>query len=120
MHAEQLSLMGASVLAASHGALSADHLEFLDETGVIALRDAGTVAVLLPGAYYFIRETRLPPMDLLRRHRVPIAIATDSNPGTSPTPSLLLMLNMEIGRAQVCTPVTNDNLCCRILLEKKK
>src|SRR3546814_65998 len=94
MHAEQLSLMGASVLAASHGALSADHLEFLDETGVIALRDAGTVAVLLPGAYYFIRETRLPPLDLLRRHRVPIAIATDSNPGTSPTTSLLLMLNM--------------------------
>src|SRR3546814_20728081 len=92
MHAEQLSLMGASVLAASHGALSADHLEFLDETGVIALRDAGTVAVLLPGAYYFIRETRLPPLHLLRRHRVPSAIATDRHPGTSPTTSLLLML----------------------------
>jgi imidazolonepropionase len=94
MHAEQLSLMGGSALAARYRALSADHLEFLDEAGVIALRDAGTVAVLLPGAFYFIRETQLPPLDLLRRHKVPIAIATDSNPGTSPTTSLLLMLNM--------------------------
>ncbi len=94
MHAEQLSLMGGAILAARHKALSADHLEFLDEAGVTALRDAGSVAVLLPGAYYFIRETQLPPLALLRRHRVPIAIATDSNPGTSPTTSLLLMLNM--------------------------
>ena len=94
IHAEQLSLMGGSAMAASHGALSADHLEYLDEAGVRALRDAGTVAVLLPGAYYFIRETQLPPLDLLRRHGVPVAIATDSNPGTSPTTSLLLMLNM--------------------------
>lgn len=94
MHAEQLSLMGGTALAARHKALSADHLEYLDEAGVIALRDAGSVAVLLPGAYYFIRETQLPPLALLRRHRVPIAIATDSNPGTSPTTSLLLMLNM--------------------------
>ena len=94
MHAEQLSLLGGSALAARYKALSADHLEFLDEAGVIAMRDAGTVAVLLPGAYYFIRETQLPPIALLRQHRVPIAISTDSNPGTSPTTSLLLMLNM--------------------------
>jgi len=94
MHAEQLSLMGGAVLAAKHHALSADHLEFLDETGAIAMREAGTVAVLLPGAFYFIREKQLPPIDLLRRHGVPIALATDSNPGTSPSTSLLLMLNM--------------------------
>jgi len=94
MHAEQLSLMGGAALAARHRALSADHLEFLDEAGVVAMRDAGTVAVLLPGAFYFIREQQLPPLDLLRRHGVPIALSTDSNPGTSPTTSLLLMLNM--------------------------
>jgi imidazolonepropionase len=94
MHAEQLSLMGGAQLAAKYHALSADHLEFLDEAGVIAMRDAGTVAVLLPGAFYFIREKQLPPIDLLRRHGVPIALATDNNPGTSPTTSLLLMLNM--------------------------
>jgi len=94
MHAEQLSLMGGAALAARYQALSADHLEFLDEAGVIAMRDAGMVAVLLPGAYYFIRETQLPPIELLRKHKVPIAISTDSNPGTSPTTSLLLMLNM--------------------------
>lgn len=94
MHAEQLSLMGGAALAARHHALSADHLEYLDEAGVLAMKAAGTVAVLLPGAYYFIRETQLPPLALLRQHQVPIAIATDSNPGTSPTTSLLLMLNM--------------------------
>ena len=94
MHAEQLSLMGGAQLAAKHRALSADHLEFLDEAGVIAMRESGTVAVLLPGAFYFIREKQLPPIDLLRRHGVPIALATDNNPGTSPTTSLLLMLNM--------------------------
>jgi imidazolonepropionase len=94
MHAEQLSLMGGAALAARYKALSADHLEFLDEAGVIAMREAGTVAVLLPGAFYFIRERQLPPIDLLRRHGVPIALATDCNPGTSPTTSLLLMLNM--------------------------
>ncbi|MDP9153599.1 MAG: imidazolonepropionase [Pseudomonadota bacterium] len=94
MHAEQLSLMGGAALAAKHHALSADHLEFLDEAGAIAMREAGTVAVLLPGAFYFIREKQLPPTDLLRRHDVPIALATDSNPGTSPSTSLLLMLNM--------------------------
>jgi imidazolonepropionase len=94
MHAEQLSNSGGTALAARYRALSADHLEFLDEAGVAAMREAGTVAVLLPGAYYFIRETQLPPLDLLRRYEVPIAISTDSNPGTSPATSLLLMMNM--------------------------
>lgn len=94
MHAEQLSNSGGTALAARYGALSADHLEFLDEAGVAAMKAAGTVAVLLPGAYYFIRETQLPPLDLLRRYGVPIAISTDSNPGTSPATSLLLMMNL--------------------------
>jgi len=94
MHAEQLSLMGGAALAARYGALSADHLEWLDEAGVRAMRQAGTVAVLLPGAYYFLRDTRTPPIDLLRRHGVPMAVATDCNPGTSPATSLLLMMNM--------------------------
>lgn len=94
MHAEQLSLTGGTKLAARYRALSADHLEFLDEAGVMAMRDAGTVAVLLPGAYYFLRETQRPPLDLLRKHRVPMAVSTDSNPGTSPITSLLLVLNM--------------------------
>ncbi|WP_186119845.1 imidazolonepropionase [Burkholderia gladioli] len=94
MHAEQLSNSGGTALAARHGALSADHIEYLDEAGIEAMKAAGTVAVLLPGAYYFIRETQLPPLDLLRRHGVPIAIATDHNPGTSPLTSLLLTMNM--------------------------
>lgn len=94
MHAEQLSLLGGTALAARYHALSADHLEYLDEAGVRAMREAGTVAVLLPGAFYFLRETKMPPIALLREHGVPIAIATDCNPGTSPSTSLLLMLNM--------------------------
>jgi len=94
IHAEQLSNSGGAALAARYRALSADHLEYLDEAGVLAMKAAGTVAVLLPGAYYFIRETQLPPLDLLRRHDVPIALATDCNPGTSPATSLLLMMNM--------------------------
>jgi imidazolonepropionase len=94
MHAEQLSNGGGTALAARHRALSADHLEFLDEAGVAAMKGAGTVAVLLPGAFYFIRETQLPPLELLRRYEVPIAISTDSNPGTSPSTSLPLMMNM--------------------------
>jgi imidazolonepropionase len=94
MHAEQLTNSGGAQLAARYRALSADHLEHLDEAGVIAMKSAGVVAVLLPGAFYFLRDTTLPPVDLLRRHQVPIAIATDSNPGTSPTSSILLMLNM--------------------------
>ncbi|VBT03366.1 imidazolonepropionase [Burkholderia pseudomallei] len=94
MHAEQLSNGGGSALAARYRALSADHLEYLDAAGVAAMRASGTTAVLLPGAYYFIRETKLPPIDLLRRHGVPIALATDHNPGTSPLTSLLLTMNM--------------------------
>ena len=94
IHAEQLSNCGGAQLAARYRALSADHLEYLDEAGVAALREAGTVAVLLPGAFYFLRETKLPPLDLLRRYEVPIALATDANPGSAPTTSLLLMLNL--------------------------
>jgi imidazolonepropionase len=94
LHAEQLSNLGGAALAARYGALSADHLEYIDEAGVRAMAAAGTVAVLLPGAFYFLRETQMPPMELFRKHRVPIAISTDCNPGTSPVTSLLLMLNM--------------------------
>jgi len=94
VHAEQLSDQGGAELAARYGALSADHLECLVEGGVKALAKSGTVAVLLPGAFYFIRETRIPPVDLLRKYKVPMAVSTDCNPGTSPTTSLLLMLNM--------------------------
>ena len=94
LHAEQLSSLGGSTLAARYQALSADHLEFMTEDDAIAMAAAGTVAVLLPGAYYFLRETQLPPMDALRKHGVPIAISTDMNPGTSPGLSLRLMLNM--------------------------
>lgn len=94
LHAEQLSNAGGTALAARYRALSADHLEFLDEAGVEAMKAAGMVAVLLPGAYYFIRETQLPPLDLLRKHHVPIALATDHNPGTSPLESLLLTMNL--------------------------
>lgn len=94
LHAEQLSNQHGAALAAGYGALSADHLEHLDDEGIGAMRAAGTVAMLLPGAYYFLRETKLPPIDALRSAGVPIAIATDHNPGSSPTLSLLLMLNM--------------------------
>jgi imidazolonepropionase len=94
LHAEQLSNLGGAALAARYGALSADHLEYIDEAGVRAMAAAGTVAVLLPGAFYFLREKQMPPMELFRKHGVPIAISTDCNPGTSPVTSLLLMLNM--------------------------
>jgi imidazolonepropionase len=94
LHAEQLSDSGGAQLAARYGALSCDHLEWLSAEGAQAMAAAGTVAVLLPGAFYFLRETRLPPVALLREHQVPIAISTDSNPGSSPCTSLLLMLNM--------------------------
>jgi imidazolonepropionase len=94
LHAEQLSNLGGAAMAAGYGAHSADHLEYLDEAGIVAMKASGTVAVLLPGAFYFIRETKLPPVHLLRRHGVPIALATDCNPGTSPLTSLLLTLNM--------------------------
>jgi len=94
LHAEQLSDQGGAALAAEFGALSCDHLEHASATGVRAMAQAGTIAVLLPGAYYFLRETKLPPVDLLREQRVPIAIASDHNPGSSPGLSLLLMLSM--------------------------
>lgn len=94
LHAEQLSALHGASLAAAHRALSADHLEHADEADVQAMAAAGTIAVLLPGAFYFMRETQRPPVALFRRHGVPMAIATDCNPGTSPTTSLLLMLNM--------------------------
>jgi imidazolonepropionase len=94
LHAEQLSNLGGAAMAASLGALSADHLEYLDADGVAAMRAAGTVAVLLPGAYYFLRETQAPPVALLRQAGVPIALATDANPGSSPLTSPLLVLNM--------------------------
>lgn len=94
LHADQLSNLGGARLAASYGALSADHLEYTDEDGAVAMARAGTVATLLPGAFYFIRETQKPPVQLLRKHRVRIAIATDCNPGSSPLTSLLLAMNM--------------------------
>ncbi len=94
VHAEQLSNLGGTELAAKYQALSSDHIEFLDEAGVKAMKSADMTAVLLPGAFYFLRETQLPPMELLRKHGVSMAIATDANPGSSPINSIQLMLNM--------------------------
>lgn len=94
LHAEQLSNLGGAKLAASYGALSADHIEYLDGTGVDAMAAAGTVAVILPGAFYTLRETQMPPIDLLRAAAVPMALATDCNPGSAPMTSLLLAMNM--------------------------
>jgi imidazolonepropionase len=94
LHADQLSDLGGAALAAKYGALSADHLEYSNEAGIQAMAKAGTVAVLLPGAFYFLREKQLPPMDALRRHGVPMALATDNNPGSSPLTSPLLTMNM--------------------------
>ena len=94
LHAEQLSTNGGAQLAARYGALSCDHLEWVSEAGVAAMAAARSIAVLLPGAYYFLRETQLPPVDLLRQYKVPMAISTDCNPGSSPCTSILLMLNM--------------------------
>lgn len=94
LHADQLSNLHGARLAAEHGALSADHLEYTDEEAVAAMARAGTVAVLLPGAFYMLRETQVPPVAAMRRHGVPIALATDCNPGTSPLTSLLLTMNM--------------------------
>ena len=111
LHAEQLSNLGGAQLAANAGALSADHLEYLDEAGVRAMAAAGTVAVILPGAYYTLRETQAPPIALLRQHGVPMAVATDMNPGSSPMASLLLAMNMactlfRMTPAEVLTGVT--------------
>jgi imidazolonepropionase len=94
LHAEQLSNMNGASLAAKYRALSADHLEHADESGVEAMAEAGMVAVLLPGAFYALAETRKPPVDMLRRYGVPMAVATDCNPGTSPLLSPTLVLNM--------------------------
>ena len=94
VHAEQLSDLGGTELAAKYNALSSDHVEFLSEAGVKAMKAADMTAVLLPGAFYFLRETQLPPIDLLRKHGVAMAIATDANPGSSPICSIQLMLNM--------------------------
>jgi len=94
LHADQLSNLHGAALAARYDALSADHLEYADETGVAAMAQAGIVAVLLPGAFYVLREKQLPPVEVFRRHKVPMAIATDCNPGTSPVTSLLLTMNM--------------------------
>lgn len=94
IHAEQLSNMKGAELASNYKALSADHLEYLNEDGVKKMKEAGMTAVLLPGAYYFLRETQLPPIHLLQKYNIPIAIATDANPGSSPIHSIQLMLNM--------------------------
>lgn len=94
LHADQLSNLHGAALAARYGALSADHLEYTDEDGAAAMAKAGTVAVILPGAFYFIRETKKPPVELFRKHGVGMALATDNNPGTSPLTSLLLTMNM--------------------------
>lgn len=97
LHAEQLSNLQGAALVAEFGGLSADHLEFIDEAGIVAMAKAGTVGVLLPGAFYFLRDTHVPPIDLMRKHGVAMAVATDCNPGSSPLTSLLLAMNM------VCT-----------------
>ena len=94
LHAEQLSSLGGARLAARRGALSADHLEYLDQGGVQAMADAGTVAVLLPGAFYTLREAQVPPIAGFREHGVAMALASDCNPGSSPMTSLLLVMNM--------------------------
>jgi imidazolonepropionase len=94
LHAEQLSDQDGAALVAAYGGLSADHLEYLSPAGIAAMARAGTVAVLLPGAYYFLRETKMPPLDALRAAGVPLALATDCNPGTSPLTSLLLAMNL--------------------------
>jgi len=94
LHAEQLTNQKAALLAASYDALSADHLEYIDEAGVQMMAEKNTTAVLLPGAFYFLRETQKPPIDLFRKHNVPMAIATDSNPGSAPMTSILLAMNM--------------------------
>jgi imidazolonepropionase len=94
LHAEQLSNLGGATMAARHGALSVDHIEYLDEAGVAAIAASGTVATLLPGAFYYLRERQAPPLALLRQYEVPIAVATDLNPGSSPVHSLLSIMNM--------------------------
>ncbi|NQV98227.1 MAG: imidazolonepropionase [Rhodospirillales bacterium] len=104
LHAEQLSNLNGAALVAEFGGLSADHLEYVDAAGLKAMADAGTVAVLLPGAFYFLRDTHLPPIALMRKHNVAMAVATDCNPGSSPLTSILLAMNMACTLFQM-TPV---------------
>jgi imidazolonepropionase len=110
LHAEQLSDMDGAALAARYGALSCDHIEHLSHKGIDAMRDAGTVAVLLPGAYYTLRDTQLPPIDALRAAGVPMAVSTDHNPGTSPALSLLLMVNMACTLFRLTVPEAIDGV----------
>ena len=110
LHAEQLSDMGGAALAARYGALSCDHIEHLSRAGIDAMRESGTVAVLLPGAYYTLRDTHLPPIDALRAAGVPMAVSTDHNPGTSPVLSLLLMLNMACTLFRLTVPEAIDGV----------
>ncbi|MEJ8857009.1 imidazolonepropionase [Variovorax robiniae] len=110
LHAEQLSDMGGAALAARYGALSCDHIEHLSQEGIAAMREAGTVAVLLPGAYYTLRDTKLPPIEALRAAGVPMAVSTDHNPGTSPALSLLLMANMACTLFRLTVPEAVDGI----------
>ena len=110
LHAEQLSDMGGAALAARHGALSCDHIEHLSQAGIDAMKAAGTVAVLLPGAYYTLRDTQLPPIAALRAAGVPMAVSTDHNPGTSPALSLLLMANMACTLFRLTVPEAIDGV----------
>jgi imidazolonepropionase len=110
LHAEQLSDMGGAALAARYGALSCDHIEHLSQGGIDAMREAGTVAVLLPGAYYTLRDTKLPPIEALRAAGVPMAVSTDHNPGTSPALSLLLMVNMACTLFRLTVPEAIDGV----------
>jgi len=110
LHAEQLSDMGGAALAARFGALSCDHIEHLSQAGIDAMRESGSVAVLLPGAYYTLRDTHLPPIDALRAAGVPMAVSTDHNPGTSPVLSLLLMLNMACTLFRLTVPEAIDGV----------
>jgi imidazolonepropionase len=110
LHAEQLSDMGGSALAARFGALSCDHLEHLSSPGIAAMKAAGTVAVLLPGAYYALRDTHVPPIQALRDAGIPMAVSTDHNPGTSPTLSLLLMANMACTLFGLTVPEALDGI----------
>ena len=110
LHAEQLSDMGGAALAARHGALSCDHIEHLSQAGIDAMKAAGTVAVLVPGAYYTLRDTQLPPIAALRAAGVPMAVSTDHNPGTSPALSLLLMANMACTLFRLTVPEAIDGV----------
>ena len=110
LHAEQLSDMGGAALAARYGALSCDHIEHLSQAGIDAMKAAGTVAVLLPGAYYTLRDTQLPPIAALREAGVPMAVSTDHNPGTSPALSLLLMVNMACTLFRLTVPEALDGV----------